>query len=163
MGWSSASSRPIGIFCSPRNVDDHFSSPTRLRMERGGTSNRLETFPHSDETQSARAPFRQDFVQVKTDPIITDGASHQFTLVAQPDLNLTGARMSGNVGQGLLDYSIKSSFHVRRQTLRNRAVQCDSQPGALCHSLDQTLEGWNEPQIVEYRRTKIVRDLSQLH
>src|SRR5450432_3214790 len=129
-------------------------------MDGDGPANGLDALPNSNQAQPSRSLPRQDFVEVETRSIVTDGTLHFRLVVTEPDFHPACPSVVGNVGRGLLDEAIKGSLDPGRQTLRHRVGQVYGKAAAFGNPVDQTLEGWNEPQIVEHRRPEIVRDFS---
>ena len=105
---------------------------------------------------------RQDRGRVEADTVVRDGAADRLGLAADPDLDVRGVGVSRRVRQRFLDDPVQRRLHARRQATLRRARHRHGDPGALRDAFRQELQGGHEPEVVEHRRTELVRQTPEL-
>jgi hypothetical protein len=111
---------------------NHESGPlSARRIDRQHSSNRIQPFPHANQSQASALAIRLQCAYIKTHPIVFDTAAEYPLFLPDPNPYVPRFRMLRRVGQRLLNDAVKGYFYGTRQSARNCRLDLNREIGAF--------------------------------
>src|SRR2546427_6684709 len=110
-------------------------------------------------TMTLRRPSTPD---VEADPVISDRAADLSRLVLQSNAHVRRSSVFSHVVERFLNDSVKGCLDRGPRPALHRALHGDRKPRPLGDPFSQEFDGREQPQVVQDRRTELMREASQL-